>query len=280
MPKLYDGFAFFNELDLLDIRLKELYDVVDHFIIVEATRTFQKNPKPLYYLENKDRFKQYADKIIHVVVDKYPNFFTKFRVPHAWDYDNHQKEFILKGLVNAAPDDVVIVSDVDELPLRSKVLAYKDSPKTCVFEQYFNYYFLNSVCTHSNDAPAKLNRNGFGYWRGPVMIRRKNIQSIKKTRMMRDLDAPEVTIIENGGWHFSWLGGIDTIIKKIEAWTHPEYNTAEMKNRAYIESSIRAGKSIFDPNTTFKLIDLHNTDLELPVALRENPEKYNHLIFK
>lgn len=281
MSKVYDCFAFFNEMDLLEIRLNELYDTVDHFVLVEATRTFQKTPKPLYYYDNRERFKKFSDKIIHVVVDKYPHFFSKFRVPHAWDYDNSQKEFILQGLKDAAPDDMIIVSDVDEIPLKSFVEKHRNSSKISVFEQYLCFYYLNNICTLRSDGDPSLNRDGYGYWRGPVMLRKKQIKTIKSTRMLRDhATGRDVQVLANSGWHFSFLGGTDQIIKKIEAWTHAEFNNEKYKNREYIEASVREGKSIFDPNTRFKLADVRDTALEFPVAVRTRPEAYSHLILK
>lgn len=280
MPKIYDCFAFFNELDLLEIRLEELHDVVDHFVIVEATRTFQKQPKPLYFQQNKERFEKYSKKIIHVVVDRYPHFFTKFRVPHAWDYDNHQKEFIFEGLKNANPDDIVLISDVDEIPLKGKLQEALTSSQTCVFEHYLCFYYLNNICTHLADGAPSLNKNGLGYWRGSVMIKRKHMKTIKKTRMMRDLSEPHVQVIQNGGWHFSFLGGTDGIIKKIESWTHAEYNNAKYKDRNYIEETIRSGKSIFDPKTTFKVVDIHSGDFDFPLDIKTKSAKYEHLILR
>lgn len=96
---VYDCFPFFNELDLLELRLRELSPVVDKFVLVEATRTFQKKEKPLVFEENKNRFSSFLDKIEHIVVGKFPGFFYKFRVPNAWDYENFQRDQISIGLV-------------------------------------------------------------------------------------------------------------------------------------------------------------------------------------
>lgn len=281
MAKIYDCFAFFNELDLLEMRLEELYSVVDHFVLVEATKTFQKTDKPLHYQINKERFKKYHDKIIYILVDEYPNFFTRWRVPKPWDYDNGQKEFILKGLTGAKPDDLIIVSDLDEIPLAGKVLEYKNKPGVRVFEQYLCFYYLNNVCTHmTGDADKIHNRNGFGFWRGPVMLEYKLIKDIKSTRLYRDLSPSEVMVIPESGWHFSYMGGVEKIIGKIESWAHKEYNNDNYKNPDYILKSIRDGKSLFDPETTFKLVDIQQSGLPYPKALLNNIEKYKEMILQ
>lgn len=280
---IYDCFAFFNELDLLEIRLEELSPVVDKFVLVEATKTFQKNPKPLYFQENKDRFKKYSDKIIHIIVDEYPHFFTHWRIPRIWDYDNHQKEQILRGLKDAGPDDTLIVSDIDEIPLASKVLEYKNQPGIKVFEQYLCFYFINNICTFlnagtpENPQTAPTNHDGFGFWRGSVMFQKKHLTTIQEARRFRDRPHG-ITVIEKGGWHFSYMGGIDKIIQKIESWAHKEYNTPENKNPEKIRQAIYAGNSLFDPHTKFKVININDEQFPYPKAVINQQSKYPHLI--
>ncbi len=85
----------------------------------------------------------------------------------------------------------------------------------------------------------------------------------------------KITLIEEGGWHFSYLGGVEMIIKKIEAFSHTEYNTDNFKNAANIEAAINSGKDIFGRNFTYKFVPLDDT---FPVFIRKNKEKYKHLI--
>ena len=280
---IYDCFAFFNELDLLRLRLHELDEVVDKFVLVEATQTFQKKPKPLYFQENKHLFKQFEHKIIHIVVDKYPTFWTKFRIPTAWDYDNHQKEQILQGLKNCKPDDVVIVSDLDEIPDAQKVRKYAYEQGIKVFRQYQSYYFLNNVCRTIHDfngkALAQINQDGYGFWQGSVMLFHKDIKNIKEARKYRDSSKNgNVTIIGEGGWHFSYMGGIEKIIEKLGAWTHPEYNTEENRDPERIKKVIREGKSLFYPDEQYELVNIRATTLPFPKYLQENLQSFEHLI--
>lgn len=262
-PKIYDGFAFFNELDLLELRLEHLYDVVDHFILVEATRTFQKKEKPLFFNENKARFHRFRDKLIHIVVDQYPTFWTKFRPVTSWHYDNHQKEGIMEGLHEAAPDDVVIVSDLDEIPFRDKVLAYRDRPGIRVFEQFQAYYYLNYVCTHIHDyegkAIAQQNRGGFGRWRGSVMLEKKLIRTMKHARGLHDENGPHIQVIENGGWHYSFMGGFEKILYKMQSWGHVEYN--QMGTLDQVIENVRAGRSLIGDGNRFEFMDLEKSGL-------------------
>ena len=95
---------------MLDIRLRELDTVVDRFVLVEATRTHSNRPKPLYYAENRARYAAFADKIIHVVVEDTPD------TTNAWAIERFQRDCILRGLHNCRPDDIILMSDVDEIP--------------------------------------------------------------------------------------------------------------------------------------------------------------------
>lgn len=278
--RIFDGFAFFNELDLLELRLEHLWDVVDYFVLVEATRTFQKKPKPLFFNENKARFHRFKDKIIHIIVDEYPTFWTRLRPVKSWHYDNHQKEGILKGLTEARPDDLVIVSDLDEIPFRDKIIEYKDKTGIRVFEQYQAFYFLNYVCTHIHDydgkAVAQRNRKGYGRWRGSVMLEKKLITNIKETRNFRDQEGPQIQVIEDGGWHYSFMGGIDKILYKLQSWAHTEYS--HHGSFEHLVDQILAGKNFTGDGATFELMDMNTLPLPLFPEVRPPASKYQYLV--
>lgn len=276
---VYDCFAFFNELDLLELRLHILNDVVDKFVLVEGTRTFQNKKKELIFEQNKDRFKPFLDKIIHIVVDKYPAFnFKKFRPSKPWDYDNYQKEFILKGLKDCAPDDVIIISDVDEIPVPEKVIRYKEEKGIKVFEQLWAHFFINYLCVDSGSSniPHEVNKNGLCVWKGTVMMPYKSITTIKKTRQMRGGSPDEIVSVEEGGWHLSFLGGTEKIVEKLSAYAHTEYNKPEYENPELLEKALLEGKSLFDIPHKYKFFPL--TDKMFPKYLLENKEKFQHFI--
>jgi beta-1,4-mannosyl-glycoprotein beta-1,4-N-acetylglucosaminyltransferase len=281
---VYDCFTFFNELDLLEIRLRELSPVVDKFVIVESTRTFQKKIKSLYYRDNEARFAEFHDKIIHVVVEDHPTFFTHWRVPRTWHFENHQREQILRGLTSANDDDTILISDVDEFPRPDKILEYKNSTGIKVFEQFLCFYYVNNICTFLNVGladelvPARLNHHGFGFWRGTVMLAKKDITTIKEARLFRDLPDDEVTVIPEGGWHFSYLGGVEKIIEKFESFSHNEYNTKEFKNPEAIRKAVNEGRSLFDRHTRFKRVDIKDPRYPFPRPLLQQPDRYSHLI--
>lgn len=275
---IYDCFPFFNELELLEIRLHELDPVVDRFVLVEATRTFQKQAKPLYYADNRERFSAFADKIIHIVVDKFPGFFSKFRVPTPWDYDNYQKDQVVKGLRGCAPEDVIIISDVDEIPRADRVAEYKDTPGTKVFQQRLFNYFLNCAAVQGPQARHLVEKNGFVYWRGSVMVDYRDFSSFKKVRMLRDRQGPGIHQIEEGGWHFSFIGDWQKIRYKLDAWAHAKedkYNPDYLQDPARLQQIISQGEDLFGRDYRFDFIDI---DASFPAYLQAHRERYAHLI--
>ena len=116
--KIYDCFTFFNELELLDLRLKELYNHVDYFVLVEATLTHTGKPKELIFEKNKDKYSDYLDKIIYVKVNDLPDY-NDFE--GIWEPENFQRNCIVRGLTNAEDSDVIMVSDIDEIPRPSAI---------------------------------------------------------------------------------------------------------------------------------------------------------------
>ena len=107
---VYDCFPFFNELDILKVRLNVLSDVVDRFIIEESTVTFSGQPKELCFEQNKEMFAEFLDRITYIVVDDSP----VEALTHERDY--FQKNKLIQGLKDAKEDDVIIFGDLDEIP--------------------------------------------------------------------------------------------------------------------------------------------------------------------
>jgi beta-1,4-mannosyl-glycoprotein beta-1,4-N-acetylglucosaminyltransferase len=285
---IYDCFTFFNELDLLEIRLNELDAVVDKFVLVEATKTHQGKDKPLYFADNKARYGRFLPKIIHVVVNEYPEFEGK----SAWLLEHHQRNEIMKGLKGCKPKDVILISDVDEIPRPEKVVEYKGVKGIKIFRQRMFYYFLNCVNAGNNQS----NYN----WHGTVMVNYKpdlipqDLRTLGMTLMgsyranlsqrlywwkwkLRNiyLKGKRLKYIDNGGWHFSYLGGVEKIIHKLEAFAHTEYNKDQYKDPEKINEAIKSGKDIFGRNFAYKVIVLDRTFPKYVVA---NVEKFTSLI--
>ena len=272
---IYDAFMFFNELELLELRLNELAGVVDKFVLVEATRTFTNKPKPLHFAENRARFAAFADKIIHVVVEDSPDCADPWRVAE------FQKNAIGRGLRDCAPGDVVLVSDADEIAsddavkrvagmvgaggsplhvaLKSVVarktcrrLLRKRHPFVWRFAQLGCAYFLNCV---SEAQP----------WHGTRAVAYRDFTTANEIRYTG------YKTISNGGWHFSFMGGAERIREKIAAYEHQEYNKPEYTDPRRVEAMIAEGKYLFDGEYRLRFVPVDDT---FPRFVREHPEKF------
>ena len=103
----------------------------------ESRYTHQGNPKPLYFEENKNRFEKFLHKIIHIVVDDFP------QTNDAWVRENYQRNAIFRGLSGSKDDDIIVISDVDEIPNHKSILNYKVEDGITALEQNMYYYTLN-----------------------------------------------------------------------------------------------------------------------------------------
>ena len=151
---IYDCFPFFNELDILEIRLNTLYDTVDYFVITEANKTHTGKRKAYVFEQNKDRFSKFLDKIIYIKVDDFPNFEDSKASDdgNKWMYENYQRDAIMKGLTNCKPDDIVIISDCDEIPNPKAIRIYKRGICSLLqlrFAFNYNTLYINSTFSKS-----------------------------------------------------------------------------------------------------------------------------------
>lgn len=274
---VYDCFTFFNELDLLEIRLNVLNDVVDKFVIVEATKTYQFQDKVLYYNENKIRFKKFESKIIHIIVDKYPTIWTKLRKITPWDYEFHQRNQIKKGLKDCKKDDIVIISDLDEIPKPEKITEFKEVEGVKIFEQNFCQFFFNYKLVKSNQNYPIVNRDNQYFWCGSVMIKYENFVSAQNTRTYIYIKekSKKAVFIEKGGWHFTYLGNLDHIVTKLKSFAHSEFNTEYYTDKQRILNSIKNKTDIFDRGEVYEIVDIYTNDF--PEYLKNNKEKYKDL---
>jgi beta-1,4-mannosyl-glycoprotein beta-1,4-N-acetylglucosaminyltransferase len=295
MTKIIDAFLFFQELDLLDIRLEYLDPYVDIFVIVEACQTFSGKSKPFNFERHKKRYSRYAHKINYFKIEDYHENFEsvksflnakntpshskilQFLLEHKhypkseirWVLDAYHRECIHLALdVSANDDDIVILSDMDEIPseklFSDGTLSILGSrPRVCrqhEFRYYLNFY------KDSN-------------WLGTIFsiystIKRRSLNELridsKAARSFVHQDA-----IENGGYHFTSCGNVQAIAEKIKSWAHQEFNnSAVLRN---LDRNIRTGQDIFEREqgtnlTKISIDDERFFDKNLATILRGHPD--------
>lgn len=231
--KVFDCFTFFNEFELLEIRLHELSPFVSKFVLVESKETFTGNRKPLWFTEELHKYKwsdreEGAPEIILSVSSPAPN------PKNAWDREAHQRNSILDVLrhMKAEEDDLILLSDVDEIPRGQNFEElWKRRHRKKVFMQFWQdpYFFF-------------MNLRGPRIWPGTVIITMKSLAEVYGNNLHAlRLNRRHGDVVRNGGWHFSFMGGIEKSILKYKSYSHAPNATEEMLNPDSLGEMIRKG---------------------------------------
>lgn len=280
---VYDCFQFFNELDILLLRMRVMNDVVDKFVISESTVTFSGVKKPLYFQENQEMFAEFKDKIIHKVVDDSP----MGPDTNAFMRDGHQKRAVARGLEGAQPDDVVIFSDVDEIPNPEAVkwvLDNFDDSKIYALAQRNFYCYMDMEEKSGNLLSVTGEFEGFEgrdrKWLGTKICKYSMLQNYT-TEQLRDKQQKHLMVrVPNGGWHFSYMGGgrnesVEQRVKhKIKSAAHQEYNNRSTLSK--VKGNIKNHQDIFGRASDFQIVPI---DESYPVYLREHLDEYRYLMY-
>jgi beta-1,4-mannosyl-glycoprotein beta-1,4-N-acetylglucosaminyltransferase len=215
----FDCFTFFNEFDVLKMRLEELYPVVDGFVLVESDKTFRGQTKPYYFSDNQDMFEKYLDKICVVRLVDDNVFSSDYRL-EPWDREYWQRNQIMQGIQYLADDDIVIISDVDEIPRRSVI-------------SELNFEIMTSIELTGFSYSINMHDNGF------YTIKAVRKSHISTPQLIRT--TPPQEIIRDGGWHFSSLGDEHYISNKLSSFSHWELDTPDRNNPELIRQRMLAG---------------------------------------
>ena len=252
--KIFDCIKFFNEFEILDLRFMTLYDHVDYFVIVESDKTWQNNKKKFNF--NIKNFKEFSDKIVYIKIEDMPNG------ENPWLRENYQRNCITRGLSNANDDDLIIISDIDEIPNPIKILNFDFNKKYGVFEQKHYYYKLN------------LLNESYTVWRGSKDCVKKYLKSPQWLRELKIKKRPFWRIdklnlnyaIENGGWHFCNLKKPNQLLFKYKNLCEYKDNFVffnrideSFLDERVIEENIKNQKDIIGRNHVFKRKDIDSS---------------------
>ncbi len=265
---IFDCFQYFNEEHIVDLRMNILDEYVDYFVVVESTVNHQGKEKKLNFKSN--HFKKFEKKIKYIVVDDTPE---KFKKPHEGGeslVEQHQRNSILRGLTDCHDEDIVILSDVDEIPDLGKLNEFNKN-NYAVFSQRMFMYKLNLINLGENN------------WHGSRICLKKNLKSpqwlrnlkFKKYPFWRFDKVKNIQIIENGGWHFAYLQTPENISKKIESFAHGEFNKKKFSDADNIKKKIEEGADIFGRGYKLQKTIIDQT---FPKFIQLNKEKLKHWI--
>ena len=294
--KIYDCFMFYDEKMILDLRLNCLNKHIDKFIIVESSFTHSGEKRDLLF--NINDYPNFKDKIIYIVLEEQPKDLFEQSKSDTFDQENSkyilnalkrenlQRNTIEKGLLSASPDDIVIISDVDEIPDLDKVDFNNKNNDIILFKQKFYYYKFN------------LKLISFD-WYGSKACKRKNLISPQCLRNIKDKKYPfwrldtifskkkysNISFIEEGGWHFSNMKTAEDIEKKMRTYLHHREYDVKPLGVDRIKEIIKNKKSVYNLKTDMKNEKIDGTqDLsisnikELPFYIQNNINKYKNWI--
>lgn len=281
---IYDCFTFFNEIELLKIRMNILNDVVDKFVIVEADKTLRGVPKAFNFEKIKSEFdNEYPDKIIYIKATNCPVLENS----KDWAIEYFQRNSIMGGVYNCKAEDLIMISDIDEIPnpnilknlhdytvipinkskdnkkihlkqmfsllgenkkfLKSNTLDYFLEYMSVALEQDLFYYYFNN----------KANQK----WYGTVLCKYKNLRIPQQLRNRREI----MPYVKNAGWHFSYMGGIEQVKLKLSSIIEgdnfklpPQFSSED----DYINFCLDNGKDVFGrEELLFQFINLKEIGL-------------------
>ncbi len=264
---IYDCFQYFDEDHIVDLRLNILDKYVDYFVISESTKTHQGKNKKINF--DIKKFPKFKNKIIFIIADYKESINFENHTGGESPVEQHQRNSLIKGIQGASPDDLIILSDSDEIPDLSKLNQINNNKKFIAFSQKMFMYKLNL---------QNLDESG---WIGSRIARKKNIKSMQELRNLKfkfypfwRLDKINQQIIK-GGWHFSYMQSPKQILNKVKSFSHGEYNNQNL-NEKNIEERVLKNEDIFGRNIKLKKINL---DDSFPKFIINNKDKfYNWII--
>ena len=295
--QVYDCFTFYNEFELLELRLKSLWHMVDYFVLVEANRTQNNKPKPFYFGERMTDFKEFLPKIIHIPLEVN----VDYQGVGDWQIENGQRNAIMYGLENSAPDDLIFISDVDEIPSpdilqrinenREQIVSQCQIITTFVGKKSLTVpcQLLTSASELLEYVPIAMNQYFHWYyldwlntgvlWQGTILTKRKNLSTPQDLRNARVI----LPRILDGGWHFSNMGGVERVIKKMTSTVESDEavvkSNGKILDENHIRNCLKNGLDIWDRGRS-DFVTLEHRDIsniKLPY-LKEFVKRYPYFL--
>ena len=268
--KVYDCFLFNGENLVLEIRLNQLSKFVDHFVIVEFSETHSGIKKES--LINKSLLNKFKNKIRYFYIDE------KLNTLNAWKRESYQRNKISKGISDASDDDLIIISDLDEIPNLEKINLNKIDDHVYAFSQLHSMYKINLYRSikwfGSKICKKKILPNP--HWLRALKVHKK-YKPYRLDKLFDKTYYPKFKIVEDGGWHLGWLMKTNEIIHKLSAYAHTEHNNTKYKDVNHINRCINNKISFLDPTDNLNAdIDLKN----IPNFVKNNLTMYEEWILK
>ena len=268
---IVDSFLYFNEKELAHLRIKYLNDAVDSFVVIEANVTHQGKAKQWNFsslLENE--LKQFKDKIkyhqLKIDINKVKNdegwIFENVKGGLSWKIENMQRNYIQNACKDFSKDDIILISDVDEIPSKNKIQFLKN----CNFDEIapvgFEQFLFHLNCSYLN----------LEKWIGTTATTKKIIEKYKPQDLRNS--RYRMSSFAQAGWSFSSFGGASKVAEKFEAFAHDEYNKVEFKSPEHIKECIENGSDLFKRKVKKQKISKDFFPQDLLNIMKENNNYY------
>jgi len=268
---LIDSFLFFNETELTELRIRYLEKIVDYFVVVEADITHQGKKKPWNFpkvLENN--LKEFSSKIqyhqLNIDPEKIKNeeswIIDNIKGDEAWRIENFQRNYIKTACQKFSNEDILIISDVDEIPSKQKL----EFIQSCDFKKIapiaLEQYLFHIDCNF-----LKLES-----WRGSIVTTMQICKAYSPHQLRRSRN--RISHFSESGWSFSSFGGPDKIKEKLESIAHKEFNNDKFKNSNHIINCQKTGKDLFHRKVQSKKIEKTFFPKDLLELMEENSNYY------
>mgnify|MGYP001369399098 CR=1 FL=1 len=294
--KIFDCFMYFDEEVVLDLRLNILNEYVDYFVIIESIFTHKGEKRKLLF--DLKKFEKFKEKIIYLVFDQEPSEIEKINdndsedekskkyILNAAFRENGQRNFIIKGLQNAENDDLVLISDVDEIPNLEGLNLSTINEKIILFRQDMFYYKFNLRLPNLA-------------WTGTKACKKKHLEKPQWLRNIKDRKYPvyrfdvifsktkyiDIKLIKNGGWHFSNIKTAAQIEHKLKSYLHHREFDENPMSKNEISEIIKNKQAIYDLKVDKRINKIGEGNIleqypldKLPKFLQNNLENYKEWI--
>ena len=294
--KIFDCFMYFDEEIVLDLRLNVLDKYVDYFVIVESVFTHKGDKRTLKF--DLDKFEKFKHKIIYLIYDKEPiNIQTVSakddlikrsdkNIFNAIHRENGQRNFILNGLKEAENEDLILISDVDEIPNLENLELKKIDQKIILFRQDMFYYKFNLRLPNLIWTGTKACKKK--YLKTPQWLRNVKDKKFSFYRLDTFFSSTKylnIKFVDNGGWHFTNIKTAAQIEYKLKSYLHHAEFDVNPISKDEIEQVMKNKKAIYDLNVDKKVkkfgggkqLEKYSID-KLPKFLQNNLIKYKDWI--
>ena len=268
---LIDAFTYFNEKELVELRIKYLNPIVDFFVVVESNITFAGKKKNWNFPDVlKNKLEEFSHKIqyhqLNIEISEIQNeeswIIDDIKGDDYWRVENFQRNYIKKACNKFSDDDILIISDLDEIP----------SIKKLNFILSSDFKKISPVALEQHLFHLDCNYLRLESWRGSIVTTMQicNANSPQKFRRLRN----RISHFTDGGWSFSSFGGYERVKEKIESYAHSEHNSDKFKNPEHIANCQRTGADLFHRKVKSRKVEKSFFPEDLLKLMEQNPKFY------